>query len=185
MIEEVVVRLEEETLRLVVHWKGGTHTQLEIPHPASSPTQTSTEALDVIRHMAPRYGDDLIASVLDKLGHRTGKERRWSRQSVASARRIYGIAGQAQTIPDPEVLSLYQAAKYCGVGKHVIERMASKGLLTNEQTLAMAPWELRRSEIDSEPFQQALEHYRRTGTYPKPEGGNAGQLELNLCKQRS
>ncbi len=179
VIEEIVARLEDDTLRLVLHWKGGIHTQLEMPKPRSSGTKTSTEALDVIRQLAPRYGDDLIASVLCSLGHRTGTGRRWTRLRVASIRRTYSIAGQGRTIPDPKILSLTEAAKYCGVGKHVIERMAMKDFLTYQQLFPMAPWEIRRSELDSEPFQTALEHYRRTGEYPRA-GGNADQLKLSV-----
>lgn len=38
--------------------------------------RTSEEDLDVIRKMAPRYGDSVIANVLKRLGRRTGKEHR-------------------------------------------------------------------------------------------------------------
>ena len=178
VIEEIVARLEEDTIHLIVHWKGGTHTRLDIPKPQSHSTKTSTEALDVIRHLARRYGDDLIASVLNKLGLRTGTDLRWTRSRVASTRNKYGIAGQTRTVSDPEILSLHQAAKYCRIGKHVVERLAMKGFLTNEQTLPMAPWEIRRTELDSKPFQRALEHYRRTGKYLTAGGGNTRQLRL-------
>lgn len=181
VLEEIVARLEEDTLCLVLHWKGGIHTQLDMPKPRPSGTKTSTNALEVIRQLAPRYGDDLIASVLCSLGHRTGTGRRWTRLRVASVRRSYSIAGQARTVPDPDMLSLARAAKYCEVGKHVIERMAMKGFLTYRQIFPVAPWEIRRSDLDSEPFRSALEHYRRTGEYPVP-GGNANQLKLNVGK---
>ncbi len=179
VIEEIVARVEGEKIRLIVHWKGGIHTQLEVPKPKGPATKTSTEALDVIRQMAPRYGDDLIASLLRKLGHRTGRGLRWTRLRVADARRTYSIAGQTRTVPDPEILSLARAAKYCGVGKHVIERMAMKGFLTYQQIFPMAPWEIRRSDLDSEPLRPALEHYRRTGEYPIP-GGKTNQLKLSV-----
>ncbi len=89
------------------------------------------------------------------------------------------VLSQANTRPDPEILSLAQAAKYCKIGKHVITRMASKGLLAYERLFPMAPWEIRRSDLDSDPFRSALEHYRRTGEYPK-EGGETDQLKLNV-----
>ena len=178
MIEEIAVHLEDDTLRLTVHWKGGTHTQLEIPQPHAQANRTSTEVLDVIRRLAGRYGDDLIASVLNKLGHQTGTDLRWTRLRVASVRRDHGIEAQTRSLADPEIFSLHRAAKYCGVGKHVISHLADKGFLANEQTLPMAPWEIRRSELDSEPFQRALKHYLRTGNYPDP-GGKPDQRELS------
>jgi hypothetical protein len=36
------------------------------------------EALEIIRRMAVRYGDDQIASVLNRLGYSTGKGKRWN-----------------------------------------------------------------------------------------------------------
>jgi len=44
---------------MVIHWKGDAHTQLAIERPRSA-TETATpmEALEIIRRMAVRYGDD-------------------------------------------------------------------------------------------------------------------------------
>jgi len=67
-IEEIIVRsdAEHKTLQLTIHWKGGAHTQLEMDRPRSATdTATSMEALEIIRRMAVRHGDDQIASVLN------------------------------------------------------------------------------------------------------------------------
>ena len=40
-------------------------------------TATPMEALEIIRRMAVRYGDDQIASVLNRRGYSTGKGKRW------------------------------------------------------------------------------------------------------------
>jgi hypothetical protein len=75
-IEEIIVRTDQDkkSLELVIHWKGGVHTQLAIERPRSA-TETATpmEALEIIRRMAVRYGDDQIASVLNRRGYSTGK----------------------------------------------------------------------------------------------------------------
>src|SRR5271167_1294099 len=67
-IEEIIVRTDQDkkTLELVIHWKGGAHTQLAMERPRSAAqTATPMEALEIIRRMAVRYGDDQIASVLN------------------------------------------------------------------------------------------------------------------------
>ena len=59
---------DKKFLELVIHWKGGVHTQLAMERPRSA-TETATpmEALDIIRCMAVLpYGDDQIASVLNR-----------------------------------------------------------------------------------------------------------------------
>jgi hypothetical protein len=79
VMEEIIVRTDadKKILQITIHWKGGTHTQIEIerPRPATE-TATSMEALDIIRRMAVRSGDDQIASVLNRLRYSTGKEKR-------------------------------------------------------------------------------------------------------------
>ena len=78
-IEEIIVRTDQDkkTLELVIHWKGGVHTQLAMERPRSATeTATPVEALDIIRSMAVRHGDDQIASVLNRRGYSTGKGKR-------------------------------------------------------------------------------------------------------------
>jgi hypothetical protein len=109
VLEEIIVRSDEATgtLHLTVHWKGGAHTQLEMQRPRSA-TECATpmEALDIIRRMAVRHGDDQIASVLNRLGHSTGKGKRWNQIRVTTARRNHSIAGQKRALPDPDRISL-------------------------------------------------------------------------------
>src|SRR6201984_1583579 len=75
-IEDIIVRSDQDkkTLELVIHWKGGVHTQLAMGRPRSATeTGTPVEALEIIRRMAVCYGDDQIASVLNRRGYSTGK----------------------------------------------------------------------------------------------------------------
>jgi hypothetical protein len=69
---------------------------------AAAETATPIEALEIIRRMAVRYGDDQIASVLNRRGYSTGKGKRWNQTRVATARRNHSIAGQKRALPDPD-----------------------------------------------------------------------------------
>jgi hypothetical protein len=82
--------------------------------------------------------------VLNRQGRRTGKGNRWTKKRVASARRRYVIDGHHRPCPDPEVLSLQQAAQYCGVSSTTIQRLVSSGLLNRNQVAPWAPWEIKR-----------------------------------------
>src|SRR5947207_10345605 len=106
--------------------------------------------------MALRYGDDQIASVLNRRGYSTGKGMRWNQTRVATARRNHSIAGQKRALPDPERVSLSQAARICGVSHRTIERLVETGLLKCEQITPRAPWEIRRSELDAAPIRRSL-----------------------------
>ena len=165
-IEEIIVRSDQDkkTLEFVIHWKGGAHTQLTMERPrAATETATSSEALDVIRRMAVRHGDDQIASVLNRLGHSTGKGKRWNQTRVATARRNHSIAGQKRALPDPERVSLSEAARICGVSHHTIERLVESGLLKREQVTPRAPWEIRRSDLEAAPIRKIIDRLLRTG----------------------
>lgn len=165
-IEEIIVRTDQDkgTLELVIHWKGGAHTQLAMERPRSATeTATPVEALEIIRRMAVRHGDDQIASVLNRLGHSTGKGKRWNQTRVATARRNHSIVGQKRALPDPERISLNEAARICGVSHHTIERLVEAGLLKREQATPRAPWEIRRTDLGAEPIRKIIDRLLRTG----------------------
>lgn len=186
VIEEIIARTDpkKETLHFTIHWKGGVHTRLEMDRPRSA-TETATpmEALEIIRRMAVRHGDDQIASVLNRLGYCTGKGNRWNQNRVATARKNHSIAGQKRAVPDPERVSLNEAARLCGVSHRSIERLVEAGLLNREQAAPRAPWEIRRSDLDKEPVRSILEHLRRTGKLLLGGGRTENQSELFLENQ--
>lgn len=185
VIEEVIASdADENTLRFVIHWKGGVHTELTMPRPKSSAAQTtSLESLEIVRKMAVRYGDDQIAAVLNRLGHRTGKGLRWNQTRVKTARRNYGIAGQKRAQLDPDIVSLSAAAKYCRVSNKSIERLVERGVLPMQQVAPRAPWEIRRADLDRDPVKSILDRLRSTGKLIIEGGDSAGQLQLFPEKQ--
>src|SRR5271166_5640168 len=166
VVEEIIVRtdLEKKTLQFTIHWKGGTHTQLTMERPHST-TETATpmEALEIIRRMAVRHGDDQIASVLNRLGYSTGKAKRWNQLRVATARRNYSIAGRRRALPDPDSVSLNEAARLCRVSHRTLERLVEAGLLQREQATPRAPWQIRRADLDREPVRSIIDRLRHTG----------------------
>jgi DNA invertase Pin-like site-specific DNA recombinase len=176
VIEEVTVKLDKDSsmLRFVIHWKGGCHTKLDLQRPRSGSEQrTSSDALDIIRQMAPTYGDGQIAAVLNKSGLRTGKGKRWNLTRVATARQTYSIAGHNRDQSNPSILSLGQAAKYCDVSQSTIRKLVEWGLLEAGQIVPHAPWEIRIIDLDSQPVRMTIERLKRTGKLI-PEGGHGG-----------
>ena len=166
VIEEVLVDLDEDTgtLCFTIHWKGGTHTTFEMDKPRSPVgRQTAAQDLELVRRMAVRYGDDEIARVLNKLGRRTGKGKRWTQERVHTARRNHSIPGQKRRQPDPEILTLSGAAKHCGVSDTTLRKLVDAGIVHADQIAPWVPWEIRRSELEAEPVFSILEHVRKTG----------------------
>jgi hypothetical protein len=181
IIEEIIANDEPAgTLCFVIRWTGGMHTRLEMPKPAHAgrESRTAIEDLEVIKRMAVRYGDDQIANVLNRLGRRTGKGKRWNEHRVATARRNHDIAGQARAKLDPDVLSLNGAAQYAKVSDTTIRRLVGAGVLGCEQIAPRAPWEIRRDDLDREPVRGILGRLRATGRLELPVGAADGQRAL-------
>lgn len=166
VVEEVVVDLDDATqmLSFVIHWKGGSHTRFQMPRPRGGVGQkTADDDLEIIRKMAVRYGDPQIANVLNRLGRRTGKGKRWNQDRVSSARQKHSIRGQGHTLADPAVLNMNESARHCGVSDTTIRRLVEAGVLPMKQVVPWAPWEIQRRDLDSEPVKCIIERLRATG----------------------
>ena len=169
VVQEVIVNEDAtaERLEFILHWKGGSHTSFDMPKPQwGMAGKTGPEDIELIRQMGLRYSDEEIARVLNKQGRRTGKDNRWTKNRVGAARRRYVINGHRRPRPDPEVLSMQQAARYCGVSSTTIKRLVASGLLNRDQVGPWAPWEIKRADLESEVIRQALAHLQTTGKLP-------------------
>lgn len=186
VIEEVIVDLDEATqlLSFVIHWRGGTHTRFEMPRPRGGVGQkTADDDLEIIRKMAARYGDAAIANVLNRLGRRTGKDKRWNQHRVCSARHKHSIPGQSRTLVDPEVLNMNESARHCGVSDTTIRRLVEAGVLPMQQVVPWAPWEIRRADLESEPVRSIIDRLRATGKLVLGGGRLADQPLLPFADQ--
>ncbi len=180
LLEEVLVDEEQPgNLTFIIHWKGGSHTSFEMdkPKPRGN-AKTALEVIEVIRKMAPRYGDDVIALVLNRLGRRTGMGNPWTQARVKTARRNHGIRGHSRTVDDPEVMSLRAAVRYADTSETTIKKLVSAGLLPMQQVVPFAPWELRRSDLDSPALREILTHLEQTGKLVLDGDTSESQQEL-------
>jgi len=181
VVKEVIVNEDAATERLqfIIHWQGGSHTSFEMPKPQwGIADKTAPDTIELIRQMAARYSDEEIARVLNKHGRRTGKGNRWTTNRVGAARRRYVIDGHRRPCPDPEVFSLQQAARYCGVSATTIKRLVASGVLKRDQVAPWAPWEIKRADLESEVIRQALAHLQSTGKLPVLGNDSATQQQL-------
>lgn len=165
VIEEVLVDEQPPgRLAFIVHWKGGSHTAFEMEKVSPKTMHRTADAdLDVIRKMAARYGDDAIARVLNKLGRRTGKGKPWSQLAVKTARRNHRIDGRARSLVDTDVLTLHGAARYTKTSDTTIKKLVDGGILPMRQVVPFAPWEIRRTDLDSERVRAVLARLKHTG----------------------
>jgi hypothetical protein len=93
-IVEIVAKLVDDTIDLVIHWQGGDHTRLTVPknRPGRHRWTTEAETGDLIRGLARQQPDAGIAAILNRCGKRTGKGNTWTESRVRSHRSAHGVA---------------------------------------------------------------------------------------------
>ena len=164
LIEDIVADIDDSTgeIVLVVHWKGGQHTELRVMKPKSGEhnSRTSDEALAVIRDMAGRWSDEAIAACLNRMGMPTGQGKTWNAKRVSSIRRVNDIHGYLSAEKDGPWRTMSEAAQEMGVTNHVIRRLIKDGILPANQVVDGAPYQIKVEDLHSDPVKDALTRKR-------------------------
>ena len=168
LIEEIVVDVDEDLgeVILLVHWRGGQHSELRLKKPKSGEhtKQTGQEPVEIIRQMAGQWPDDEIAATLNRMRFKTGQDKSWTAQRVSAVRRTRGIAAYASAYKNGAWVTMRDAARRMNVTSHVIRHLVVEGTLPATQVVFNAPWQIKVDDLDSPAVRQALEGAKaRTG----------------------
>lgn len=85
LIREVVADVDREAseIVLIIHWKGGVHTELRVPRRRRGCCQaTSKDIVAAVRMLAKICTDKMIAGILNRNSLRTGPGNRWTQGRV-------------------------------------------------------------------------------------------------------
>ncbi len=164
LIVDIVADVDEAAREvvLVIHWKGGQHSQLRVKKPRTGEhgCQTPDDALAVMRSMAGRWDDEHIAASLNRMGLQTGQGKSWTAKRVSSLRRVHDIHAYRSAEKGGEWLTMSEAAAALGVSHHVIRRLIRDKLLAAEQVVPGAPYQIRVSDLQADQVGAAVR--RRT-----------------------
>ena len=170
LIEEVVADIDSEAgeIILVIHWKGGVHTELRLPrrHRRQS-NYTSKGIVQAVRTLVHTCSDELIAGVLNRNGLRTGRGNRWTRERVTSLRSHYKIAVyRKENRADKGWMNLTEAARFLGVSSRTLRLSVERGEIKGEHPLPDGPWVFRRTELESELAKAVVDRVKTRGGNP-------------------
>ena len=166
---------EGEIIRLVLHWQGGDHTQLEFEKIRSGRTRhvTDDDLIEIIRMLARIEPDARIASILNRNGRRTAHGQSWTAKRICSLRHNHAISaysdGERQCRGE---MSVREVAATLGVTPTTILRLIRLKRLPATQACVGAPWILSKADIE----RCAAE---RNHLAPPPTV-NSEQLELEI-----
>lgn len=151
LVQEIITDLDEKTREIVmtIHWRGGQHSQVRVAKPKSGEhgCRTSDEALAVIRSMAGKWSDEHIAATLNRMGLPTGQGKTWTAHRVGSVRTVNDIRAYRSAHKDGQWLTMSEAAAKLGVNNHRIRRLIKEGVLSAEQVVPRAPYQIRASDL--------------------------------------
>jgi hypothetical protein len=147
LIHEVVVDVDADRgeLILIIHWKGGVHTELRLPRRrrGQNGAQTSKDIVEAVRILARVCSDDRIAAALNRSGLQTGRGNYWTRERVVSLRTYAGIpCYQAERREAEGWMNLGQAARHMGIADRTLRLAVQRGEIQADHPVSGGPWVL-------------------------------------------
>ena len=154
LIHEVVVDVDAEAgeVVLLIHWKGGVHTELRVPRRrrGQNGSQTSTDVIEAVRVLARICSDDLLASTLNRNGLVTGRGNRWTRERVTALRTHHEIPCYDRDRRASEGwMNLTEAAGVLGISARTLRLAVERGEIEAEHPLSDGPWVFKRSILET------------------------------------
>jgi DNA invertase Pin-like site-specific DNA recombinase len=182
LIHEIVadVNAEAGEVILVIHWKGGVHTELRLPRRrrGQNSCHTPKEIVDAVRVLAHTCSDDVIASVLNRNHVLTGRANRWARQLVTSLRSGYQIPCYK---PDSEEsngwMNLTKAAQFLGISSTTLRLAVEKGDIEAEHPLPDGPWIFSRTALQSDAAGKLVTRVQRS-LHPRKTNSTTDEHQL-------
>ena len=154
VMREVVARVEDDQVQLLLHWQGGDHTRLTVRKNRRGQTRWAVEPemVDLIRTCARLMPDKAIAGMLNRTGKRTGRLNGWTQSRVRGFRNTHGIAVyvDGEWAARGEV-TLTEAARMLDLSPMTVLRQIRAGIIPAEQYCKGAPWVIKRQDIENQP----------------------------------
>jgi hypothetical protein len=169
LIHEIVTDVDVAAgeVILVIHWKGGVHTELRLPRRrrGHSTGHTSKEIVEATRILAHICSDDMIAATLNRNRLATGRGNRWTRELVTSLRSKNQIPCYSSE-NSTEWLTLTKAAQFLGISPITLRLAVERGEIVAEHPLQDGPWIFSRTALKSEAAKKLVSRVQRN-LYPR------------------
>lgn len=183
LIHEVVADLDTEKseIVLIIHWKGGIHTELRVPRRRRGCCQaTSKDVVQAVRVLARICVDDYIAGFLNRSGLRTGKGNRWTRERVVSLRSHHQIpCYDPETCQRDGWMNLTDAADFLGIAAATLRRAVEQGKIIGIHPLPDGPWVFQRKDLETPAAARVVRHAQQHSRTPAGADPDQGNLDFS------
>lgn len=152
LIRDIVVDVDASAAEVVVviHWKGGVHTELRLPRRrrGQNAAHTPKQTVEVVRVLARICTDQSIASFLNRNGLLTGRGNRWTQERVTALRSHHRIACYHADQRDSRPwMNLTEAARQLHMSARTLRIAAERGEIGAEHPLPDGPWVFNREAL--------------------------------------
>jgi uncharacterized protein YndB with AHSA1/START domain len=150
-LKEVIATSEGETVRLVLHWQGGDHTQVEFQKIRTGRHRyvTDDDLVEIVRILARIEPDARIASILNRNQRHTAHGQDWTARRICSLRNNHEIPvyreGERQARGE---MSVSEAATLLDVTPTTVFRLIRLKQLPATQACVGAPWVLSSADVE-------------------------------------
>jgi DNA invertase Pin-like site-specific DNA recombinase len=151
VIEEIVVSRGAETLILVIHWKGGDHTELSMArrHPGN---KTNVRVLEIIGELWGTISNEELTGVLNGEKLTTGTGLSWTAKRVQQlARKKLGGTREGRA-----KLTIEQAASQLDISVQQLEELTERGTLRAQSVCASAPLIIDENDLEAPTTKRAI-----------------------------
>jgi DNA invertase Pin-like site-specific DNA recombinase len=154
LMREVVVDVDATAgeVILIIHWKGGVHTELRLPRRrrGHNSHQSSPELIEAVRVLARICSDDLIAGTLNRNGLLTGRGNRWTRERVTALRSHHTIpCFSAERAAAEGWMNLTRAAAFLGISPRTLRLAIDRQEIEAQHPLPDGPWVLKQCTLQT------------------------------------
>jgi hypothetical protein len=182
LIEDVMVDVRDRScLRLIIHWRGGVHTEESVPRilPGRHRSDWSDSTAEAVRELSLVLPDDRMAKYLNESGLKTSRGNAWSMQAVKNLR-------QARKIPchcprrkgEAGWLTLTEAAEFVGISRDALRSAALHGEVAYRHPLPTGPYLFQRKDLEGQCGDVLRKAVAKRKTQKSPENqANGGLFE--------
>jgi DNA invertase Pin-like site-specific DNA recombinase len=155
LIQEIIADVDPDqgALILIIYWKGGIHTELQLRRRrrGQNSAQNPKDLVEAVKILARVCSDEMIAGVLTRNGLRTGRGNRWTKERVTALRSYHEIPRHTAERQKAEGwMNLTQAATFLDINSTTLRLAFERGKIPAEHPFSSGPWILNRSILQTE-----------------------------------
>jgi DNA invertase Pin-like site-specific DNA recombinase len=185
LIRDVIVDVDSQAgeVILVVHWKGGVHTELRLPRRrrGQNSTHTAKETVEAVSVLSRICSDQLIAAILNRNALLTGRGNRWTQERVTALRSHYGIPCYRPERRSAEGwMNLTEAAKFLGLNPRTLRLAVERREIEALHPLPDGPWVFNRCALETEAAAMFVKRVNQRNRRPTIPTAEQASLEFSI-----